>query len=398
MRTAAFTSPFIADLRARRHAVAPPHNSSFGDTMSIINQTTQRRPIGRFIAALTAFLLPSVAALVTVVGFTTTAALACACGCSVFDVGGLDLPQEQDHGGRVFLEYWSGDQTENYIGSSRASGALNSDKEIKTQWVNVGFSYNFNRDWGVMVRVPTTFRTLTTTVLTAGGAFAGIQPFSSNDIGDIEIMGMYTGFFNDLSTGILFGLKLPTGPITAFGIDRDTQIGSGSTDLMLGAFHRGLLSGDNAWQYFSQILWRQPFLYRAALDPQAAIDANPNPTVPQTYFPGAQIDGAVGINYNNLYHVLGFDKITPLAQVIVSHRNADSGTGADPFNSGFDRVMLSPGVELTKVVDEANNRVVKFYADVEVPIYYRANAANNAGTEGQLVAPYLIKAVASYNF
>ncbi len=48
--------------------------------------------------------------------------------------------------------------------------------------------------------------------------------------------------------------------------------------------------------------------------------------------------------------------------------------------------------------DEANNRVVKLYADVEVPVYYRANAANNAGTEGQLLAPYQIKVVASYNF
>ena len=60
--------------------------------------------------------------------------------------------------------------------------------------------------------------------------------------------------------------------------------------------------------------------------------------------------------------------------------------------------MLSPGIEFTKVLDEAKNRVFKFYADVEVPIYYRANSANNAGTEGQLVAPYLLKLVASYNF
>ena len=88
----------------------------------------------------------------------------------------------------------------------------------------------------------------------------------------------------------------------------------------------------------------------------------------------------------------------PLAQVIVSQRSRDEGTGADPYNSGFDRVMLSPGVEFTKVVDEANNRVVKLYADVEFPVYYRANAANNAGTEGQLVAPVLLKVVASYNF
>jgi len=340
------------------------------------------------------FVAPLAASVVTILGLATTAALACACGCSVFDVGGLDTPQEQDHGGRVFVEFWSGDQTQNYVGSSKAPLALNSDKEINTQWINVGFSYNFNRDWGVMVRIPTTNRDLTTTT---NLAFPGsLNTFNSKSIGDIEVMGMYTGFFKDMSTGVIFGLKLPSGTFTAPGIDRDTQIGSGSTDLLLGAFHRGLLTGDNAWQYFSQIMWRQPFLYKSAADPQGFFDGNPG--VVQTYYPGAQIDGAAGILYNNWYHVLGFDKITPLGQVIVSHRNADSGTGADPFNSGFDRVMLSPGIELTKVVDEANNRVVKFYADIEVPIYYRANAANNAGTEGQLVAPYLIKLVASYNF
>ena len=111
-----------------------------------------------------------------------------------------------------------------------------------------------------------------------------------------------------------------------------------------------------------------------------------------------QVDGAIGIVYNNLYNVLGFDKITPLGQVIISHRNQDTGTGADPYNSGFDRVMLSPGIEFTKVLDEANNRVLKMYIDIEIPIYYRANAANNNGTEGQLVAPYLLKLITSYNF
>ncbi len=343
----------------------------------------------RNIAALVTSLFLS---FVPLVGLTTTAARACACGCSVFDVGGLDLPQEQDHGGRVFFEYWSGDQTQNYIGSSRASSALNSDKEINTQWYNVGFSYNFNRDWGVMVRIPTTNRSLTTDT----GAYAGITTFHSTDVGDIEIMGTYTGFFKDMSTGVMFGVKLPTGTFTAPGLDRDTQIGSGSTDLLLGAFHRGLLSGDNAWQYFIQATLRQPFLYQAAADPQGFFDGNPG--VVQTYYPGRQIDAAAGILYNNWYHVLGLDKITPLGQVIVSHRDYDTGTGADPYNSGFDRVMLSPGIEFTKVLDEANNRVGKVYFDVEIPVYYRANAANNAGTDGQLVAPYLLKLVASYNF
>ncbi len=387
---------FIACARAVRPAASRRENHS-GETMSTNNDATispaRGRATRRCLSALIAFVVPILLSFVPLTSFTTTAARACACGCSVFDVGGLDLPQEQDHGGRVFFEFWDSDQNENYVGSSRAPSALNTDKAIVTQWYNVGFSYNFDRNWGVMVRIPTTNRSLTTD--TQNPAY-GIATFNSKDIGDIEIMGVYTGFFKDMSTGIIFGMKLPTGTFTAPGIDRDTQIGSGSTDLLLGAFHRGLLTGDNAWQYFSQIMLRQPFLYQSAADPQGFFDGNPG--VVQTYYPGTQVDAAAGIVYNNWYHVLGLDKVTPLAQVIVSHRDADSGTGADPYNSGFDRVMLSPGVELTRVVDEANNRVVKLYADVEIPVYYRANAADNAGTEGQLVAPYLIKVVASYNF
>jgi hypothetical protein len=325
-------------------------------------------------------------------GLVPGAAWACACGCSVFDVGGGLLPQEEESGGRVFTEWWHSDQNQNWIGNAKASAAANSDKEVVTNWYTVGFQYSFNRDWGVMARLPYVTRSLTTDT----GPPGGIQTFNANDFGDLEVMGMYTGFSKDMSTGIIFGLKLPTGTYTAPGFDRDTQIGTGSTDLILGGFHRGLITGDNAWQYFTQMRWQQPFLYRSAADPQGFFDGNAG--VVQTYKPGYQVDAAIGILYNNLYNVAGFDKITPLAQLIISHRNHDSGDGSDPLNSGFDRVMISPGVEFTKVLDEANKRVFKFYADVEVPIYYRTDAAFNQGTQGQLISPYLIKTVASYNF
>jgi len=398
MRNPTFSLVLVARLTARRWPAALRSLFPIGASMSSHFVTTQsrsaRRPIGRLTTAVFALLAPTLLGVVSLVGAGSEEALACACGCSVFDVGGLDTPQEQDHGGRLFFEFWSGDQTENYVGSSRAPAALNTDKEINTQWYNAGLEYMFNRQWGVMVRVPTTNRTLTTET---DASFPGeVQSFKSRDIGDIEIMGIYAGFFQDMSTGVQFGVKLPSGTFTAPGIDRDTQIGSGSTDLLLGGFHRGLLTGDNHWQYFYQAMLRQPFLYQDAADPQGFFDGNPG--VIQSYHPGRQVDGAGGIVYNNLYNVLGFDKITPVGQVIVSHRDPDSGTGADPLNSGFDRVMLSPGVEFTKVLDEANNRVLKTYFDIEVPIYYRANAANNAGTEGQLVAPYLIRLVTSYNF
>jgi hypothetical protein len=319
--------------------------------------------------------------------FTTTAAKACACGCSVFDVGGGLLPQENDHGGRVFIEWWHADQNQNWIGSSKGSAAANSDKRLVTDWYTAGFMYMFNREWGVMARLPYVNRSFTTDT----GPPGGIQTFNSRDFGDLEVTGMYTGFSQDLSTGVMFGLKLPTGVYTAQGLDRDTQIGSGSTDLILGAFHRGLITGDNAWQYFTQIRWQQPFLYRGAV--------NPDTGLVELYKPSYQVDGAAGVLYNNLYNVLGFDKITPLVQIIASHRGHDRGEAADPFNSGFDRLMFSPGIEFTKVLDEANNRVLKVYFDVEIPFYYRTNASvNDAGSEGQLIAPYLFKLITSYNF
>ena len=361
--------------------------------MSTTTQTTVLGTLGsRIIAALATCLFTGILSVGSLVGLTTTVARACACGCSVFDVGGLDMPQEQDHGGRIFFEFWSQDQKQNYIGSSKAPASFNKDQNLNTQWYNVGLSYSFNRDWGIMIRVPSTVnRSLTTeTDFLHPGQ---IQTFNSRSFGDLEIMGVYTGFSPDLSTGLIFGLKLPTATFTAMGLDRDNQIGTGSTDLILGAFHRGLLTGDNAWQYFSQFVWRQPFAYKSADDPQGFFDGNLG--VLQTYYPGMQVDGAVGIVYNNWYNVLGFDKITPLGQVIVSHKDSDSGTGSDPLNSGFDRVMLSPGIEFTKVLDEATNKVLKIYFDVEFTVYYRANAANNAGTDGQLVAPYLLKLYAS---
>jgi hypothetical protein len=324
--------------------------------------------------------------------FTTTPANACACGCSVFDIGGGMLPQEDDHGGRVWFEYWGSDQTKNYIGSSRGPASANFDKELNTNWYSVGWMYMFSREWGMMVRVPYANRTLTTDT----GPPTGVETFNAKSFGDIEITGIYTGFFKDMSTGIMYGVKLPTGTFTAPGMDRDNQIGTGSTDLLLGGFHRGLITGDNAWQYFMQAMWRIPVLFQSAADPQGFFDGNAG--VVQTYHPATQVDGVIGILYNNLYNVLGFDKITPLGQIIMSHRDHDTGTGADPLNSGFDRVMISPGIEFTKVIDEANKRVLKTYVDVEIPIYYRANAANNNGTDGQLLAPYLLKVVVSYNF
>jgi hypothetical protein len=314
-------------------------------------------------------------------------ALACACGCSVFDVGSTSLlPKEGDHGGAVYFEWDHSNQNTNWSGLSKAPGGNNGDKNIRTDWYVVGLNYMISREWGFGVRMPTANRSFLTDVNfpESPGQSTDIQRFHVSTIGDLEITGMYTGFSNDLSKGLVFGLRLPTGNWKAPGFDRDTQIGTGSTDLILGGFWRGLITGDNAWQYFAQTKLVQPLLTHSVADPVFGEGAG-------DYRPGASLDSALGITYNNWYHVGPFDKVAPLLQVIISHRQPDGGAAAHPGDTGYDRIFISPGIDITKVLDDPNNRTFKLYGDIEIPVYQRANG-------NQLVAPYLAKVVAAYTF
>jgi hypothetical protein len=303
---------------------------------------------------------------------------ACACGCSAFDVGGNSaLPIEGDQGGRVFVEWDHSNQNRNWSGTSSAPAANNSDKQILTDWFRLGFQYMFNRQWGVMATLPYANRTF----ITDDNPPNPFSRYRVSDLGDAEIMGMYTGFSKDMSTGLIFGLKLPTGNDTAHGFDRDSELGSGGTDLILGGFHRVMLTGDNAWQAFGQIRTLIPVQTRSAFNADIGTDG--------TYRPGIEVDGAVGIVYNNGYKWLGFDKVAPLLQLIGSHREPDSGTSAFPDDTGYDRLLISPRVEVTYVLDNPNNKAIRVYGDVEIPVYQRVDG-------NQIVAPVLFKMVVGY--
>jgi hypothetical protein len=289
---------------------------------------------------------------------------ACACGCGVFDVGGSSmLPSGQ--GGMAFLEYDYQDQNQNWSGISSAPGANNGDKEIETHFVTLGLQYMINRSWGVQAEVPYWDRLFKTDVNFPTPPQAVISRHWSA-LGDVRIKGIYTGFSPDLSSGVTFGLKLPTGnyKFDSDVVDRDSEIGSGSTDLLLGGFHRGNLGKSDLWNWFGQV----------ELDlPLATVG---------DYRPGTEVDAALGIDYQGW--VVHGVRISPLAQVIVSGRTSDGGGQANPDNSGYQRVLLSPGVEF-------HLHPVKVYADVELPVYEHV-------TGNQLVAPALFKVVVSYMF
>ena len=286
------------------------------------------------------------------------AAFACACGCGVFDVGTSSM-FPSGAGGTAFLNYDYQNQNQNWSGTSSAPGANNDDKKIETHFVTAGLQYLFNRSWGAQVELPLVNRTFNS----AGNAAS----LNWTGLGDIRLKGIYTGFSEDLSSGVTLGLKLPTGShnhTESFGdIDRDTQIGSGSTDVLFGGFHRDRF-GSSRWNWFAQAELSLPTLTQG------------------DYRPGFEADAATGIYYDGLS--LGRVKISPVAQVIGSWRDHDHGVAAAPADSGYERVLLSPGIEF-------HLHPVKIYADVELPVYQ--NVSGN-----QLVAPALFKLSLSYMF
>jgi len=285
------------------------------------------------------------------------AALACACGCAVFDVGTSSL-LPSGPGGTIFAEYDFLDQTKNWSGTSRAPAADNDDKEIRSDFLLAGGQYMFNDDWGVMAEVPYTDRAFTTQT---GG---GVATFDHSSLGDIRLMGVYSGFSPDMSTGVIFGVKLPTGDHTYPNFDADTEIGSGSTDLLLGAYKTGALTVNQSFSWFGQVLWQHEVATQ------------------DHYRPGPELNGAAGVSYND-WSLGSNASLTPILQVLLSDRGRDGGGAADPANTGYQRAMISPGLSLS--VNQW-----KLYADVEMPIYQHMNG-------NQLIAPYALKFIASYS-
>ncbi len=287
------------------------------------------------------------------------ASLACACGCGVFAVGNSTLiPSGPGLAAWIDLDHL--DQTENWRGGRRAPGSGNSDKRILTDFATLGAQVMNAKGWGVMVEIPVLNRSFTTT-----GDDGALQRFHHTSLGDIRIMGVYSGFTADMATGIAFGLKLPTGGFRNSGFDRDVQPGSGTTDVILGGYHRGDFGLTSRWSWFAQGQWDHPLNSRSG------------------YRPGGELDASAGLAWSATPATAKLG-VTPMLQLIASVRARDSGAAADPESSGYERLLIAPGVEL-------KDGRWKLYGDVELPVRQRVNGR-------QLVAPVLFKLSLSHRF
>ena len=142
-------------------------------------------------------------------------------------------------------------QNKQRYGTSAASPALINNQlaageevEAYTRTQTVTASLIYNEDtWGVGVMLPYVMRSHGTYGTTAplGSSYASSADAS---IGDLRVVGRYTGLSSERTSGIIAGIKLPTGSTnknfdagTAAGtpLDAGLQIGTGSTDIILGA-------------------------------------------------------------------------------------------------------------------------------------------------------------------
>jgi hypothetical protein len=236
----------------------------------------------------------------------------------------------------------------------RGAIAFPNDEEIQQKTVNrfttLTVDDGFAEDWGLTLQVPWIDRYHTTI---AGGDTA-VSTSDFHQLGDARAMLRYTGFARASDWGLQVGLKLPTGqsgenfvagPQTGQPLDRGLQPGTGSTDLVLGAFRFGTV-GDpktSAVEWFGNAQAQFPIAHDHA------------------FRPGNVYSLSAGLRY------AGLSTVSPQAQINVRFDGRESGSASDAPNSGSTLVDFSPGASW------AATPRLSLYAFAQVPVYQRVN-------------------------
>jgi len=212
--------------------------------------------------------------------------------------------------------------------------------------VTLTLDYTPSPDWGVTLVLPTYNRYHAT--IAAGDTEPSFS--QGNGLGDVRVLGRYQGFSDEHSFGVQFGLKLPTGNTqqtfnagaqSGMPVDAGLQLGTGTTDLLLGCYAFGDLAPD--WDCFGQVLVQKPTAEKNG------------------FKPGDGVNATFGVRYS------GFQGVTPHLQLNVRAEGRESGANADVANSGATLAYLSPG--LTFNVRPG----FQVYAFAQVPLAQRVN-------------------------
>ena len=233
----------------------------------------------------------------------------------------------------------------------RAALELPNDEEIQQQTVNrnatLTLDYGLTSDWGVTLTLPWLERRHTT--IAEGDT--DISSSRSGSLGDVRLVARYTGFSEAQDWGLQLGLKLPTGdshgvnfdggPQQGEMLDRGLQAGTGSADLLIGAFKFGAINETTDW--FGQALLQIPVVADRA------------------FKPGAGANLTAGVRYR------GFEAVVPQLQFNSRIERRETGSEADTPNSGATLVYFSPGATFNV------STKTSVYLFGQVPVYQRVN-------------------------
>jgi hypothetical protein len=280
------------------------------------------------------------------------AVFACAtCGCTLSTDAATGFSTHA--GWRLNLQYDYIDQDQLRHGTGTAAVVPDGNEfehQTKNQYLTASLSYAPNPRWNVSLQIPYVIRDHSTY-----GTYDSTVPLPpltsshSSSLGDIRVIGSYQGFLPTHNLGVQVGVKLPSGqygdavqfsagPDAGSPLDTSLQPGTGSTDLILGAYYYQALSQD----FDGVVHVNYQFPIRTRFD----------------YRPGNQFTVSAGLRY------MALTNWVPQLQLNVAHRNRDSGVNADADNSAGTFVYLSPGVSLVA------SKHTQVYGLVQVPIYH----------------------------
>jgi hypothetical protein len=256
-------------------------------------------------------------------------------------------------GARLDLRYEYINQDQLRSGSDKvASGQIPRDhdelKTVNRNWI-ANFDYAFNANWGAGITAPVANRDHQH----IDTATADFERWNFTEIGDVRVLGRYQfatskgdapeiNFF-----GVNFGFKLPTGKTdvvnsTGERAERTLQPGTGTTDVLLGAYYRSSLPlRDSSW--FVQALYQQPLNSH------------------EDYRPGKRASVDVGYRYE------ATPKLGLMLQLNALVRGRDSGAQAEPDDSGGKHVFISPGMSY------AVTKNLQVYGFVQRAVYQYVN-------------------------
>ncbi len=307
------------------------------------------------------------------------AANACAtCGCSLSSDAATGY--SAGPGWRVDLMYSYIDQSELRSGGHELSepqvavlnnngGAQEVEKNTTNQYLTAGIAYSPNASWMINLQIPlidrshSTYSNATTDQINP----SNLSSASFAALGDVRLIGTYSGLLDNNHLGIQLGVKLPTGdyggqnvvtgaqigrhpvyfssgPNAAAGQTIDTSLdpGTGSTDVIAGAYYFQAVSQD--FDAFANVRYQV-----AALEALDQINAN--------YRPGNSFTGSVGVRYEHT------PDWTPQLQINYTHKSPDQGALADITDSAGDVVYLSPGLSFNVI------RGLNVYGFIQLPIF-----------------------------